>query len=282
MTCTSTGKISISDNEVVGSLKPISKRAAGSTPESRSYRDTKHDISVFNDMVKTCKTVQAVLAKSSYFLNQKFGHLTSREIYMRKIRDGKPELISKCQCSCGNDVTTPLSALVDGSLTNCGCRTPLPKKYANNTTVIQSDEPTRWTTTVDGIQWFGNRYMWFVTLFVNGICVLREYTSNTKEALRIRKEAEIKYYGYSPIERYENAMYFELEQFKRAYMAKCPPKVEGIYYNKIEKLWNAKLRKNGKFVYDKYFDTREQAVKARLAAERRYYGAPLMALEYYV
>jgi len=282
MTMTLKQKAVISDSDLAGSLKVIRTTGPFDNPKDRNYRDIGRDIKSFNTMARTSKTVASVLSHSREFLQRRFGHLTVQEIFIRQKKNEKPELIVKCSCSCGNDVQTPLRSVIDGSLIDCGCRTPLPKKYSSSITVAQSEEPTRWTTTVDGIQWFGNRYMWFVTLFVNGLCVFREYTADSKEALRLRKEAELKYYGYSDVARYENIMLFELEQFRKSYIAKRPPKVEGIYYNKTEKLWNARLRHDRRLVYNENFETREEAVKARLKAERRTYGSPLMAEQYYV
>lgn len=272
----------IPDQEVAGVLKPIRTSAPFTNVKDRNFRNINDDIQTFNEIAKNGKTVSDILAMSSVFLHRPFGYLKIQEIFIRRRPGEKPELIAKCGCSCGNDIFTPLRALADGNLINCGCRTPLPKQYARNIAVFQSESPTRWTTTVDGIQWFGNRYMWFVTLFVRGICVLREYTPDSREALRIRKEAELKYYGQSEVSRYESMMLYELEQFRLTYLAKRPPKVEGIYYNTGEKVWNARLWHDRNLVFDKTFKTREEAVKARLRAERKFYGAPIMAEQYYV
>ena len=275
-------KSTISDRELAGTLKQIRVFGPYSDPKDRNFRDIERDIEMFNIMAKTGKSVGSILSQSSVFLQRRFGNLLVQEVYIQKFQDKKPELIVKCRCKCRNGLTTPLRSVVDGNLIDCGCNTPIPKKYKNSITVFPSEEPTRWTTTVDGIQWYGNRYMWFITLFVRGECVFRKYTADSKEALRIRKEAELKYYGYSDIDKYESAMLFELEQFRRSYIAKRPPKVEGIYYNTTEKLWNTQLRHDRKLVYNKYFKTREEAVKARLIAERRFYGTPIMAEQYYV
>ena len=282
MTMTLTGRIIIPDSELTGTLKQIRSVGPHTAPEDRNYRDIEHDIKLFNNMVKTCNTVGSVLYQSSIFIQRRFGNLLALEVFVRKHLEKNLELIVKCCCKCGNDITAPLRSVIDGSLIDCGCRTPLPKKYKKHITIFPSEEPTRWTTTVDGIQWFGERYMWFVTLFVRGECVLRQYTASSKEALRIRKEAELKYYGYSDIDKYESVMLYELEQFRRAYIAKRPPKVEGIYYNATEKLWNARLRHDRKLVYNKSFETREEAVKARLGAERRFYEGGMMMRKSYL
>jgi hypothetical protein len=272
----------ILDEEIAASFKRIYGSANGITTENRSYRNIKKDVRQYNRIIKTCKTVSDLLVGTNCYSHQRFGFLAVNEVFLQKTKETRPELIAKCQCSCGNIVTAPLPALVDGSLIDCGCRAPLPPKYSARITVYQSETPIRWTTTVDGIQWLGNRYMWFVTLYDGSKCVLRKYTSKAEEALQLRKEAELKYFGRSDIRKYEEILLYELEQFRLAYIAKNPPKVEGIYYNKTEKLWNAKLRLHGEFVFDRSYKTREEAVGARLRAERQYFGEPLMAEEYYV
>lgn len=277
---TRTNKITIPDREVAGSLKAIRTQGPFAPPKDRNYRDIENDIAVFNEMARSGETVGGILSQSCFFLHRKFGYLETSEIFMRKRKGEKPELIAKAGCSCRNAVTAPLGALVDGSLTDCGCRTPLPQTYSDGITVFQSEAPTRWTTTVDGIQWFGNRYLWFVTLFVRSACVLREFEADTRTALRLRRDAERRYYGRSVIDRYEDAMLFELEQYRLAYIAKHPPRVEGIYL--IGNRWNTRLRHRNKLVFNKSFGMREEAVKARLGAERKYYGTPIMAEKYYV
>lgn len=275
---TRTEKITIPDSEICGKLAAIDVKSCFSGLET-GFREVERDIQRYNEIV-TEKTGSDILRKSNPFLQRRFANLLVCEVFLRSRPQEQLELLCKSRCKCGNLVVAPLKALVEGSLTNCGCKAPLPQtEYPKSICVYPSEQPTRWTTTVDGIQWLGRRYLWFVSLFVEGICVVQEYTEDTGKALQIRRDAEHRYYGHSNIDQYEDAMYMELEQLRRAYLARHPPKVEGIY--KLGNLWNARLRHQNKLVVNESFRARGAAVQARLQAEKKYLGAPIMAEKYY-
>lgn len=48
--------------------------------------------------------------------------------------------------------------------------------------------------------------------------------------------------------------------------------VRGVNYAKREKLWRARIRINKKEISLGYFELKEDAIKSRLEAEKRYFG----------
>jgi len=48
--------------------------------------------------------------------------------------------------------------------------------------------------------------------------------------------------------------------------------VIGVYYNKIDKVWEARLQKNKKMIFIERHETMEDAIVARLKAEKKYFG----------
>lgn len=276
------GKASpILNSEISGCIRPIEITEPFSLPNGTCYRDIEEDIRKFNAL-SLQTTVAGLLHESALFLFRQFGWLTIQEIYLSRNPGKTPELIAKSRCRCGNIVTAPLRMLIDGSLNDCGCTTPLPKQEANKIIVYQSERPIRWTTTVDGIQWFGSRYIWFVTLTVGQRCFVRKYADTAKEALEIRRDAERQYFGRSIIDQYYEIMLAELEELEQIYVRRHPPEVPGISWDKTEKRWIARLWYRGKWILNKSFKTRKEAAKARYEAEVRYLGESTMPERYYV
>lgn len=273
--------VPIKDAEIAGCIKPLSTAGPFLTPEGTCYRDIEADIQKYNSL-SLLTTVMDLLHESELFLHRQFGRLTIREIYLRRETGQPPQLMAKSRCSCGNTVISPLHLLIDGSLVDCGCSTPLPDGAENQIIVYQSEAPTRWTTTVDGIQWFGNRYVWFVSLTIGQECLLQKYADSAKEALDLRRDAERKYFGKSIIDQYYDLMLAELEDLERHYVRQHPPKVQGVSWNKADKRWIARLEYEHKWILNKSFKDRKSAVKARLEAEKKYFGKSLMPERYYV
>ena len=271
----------IQDTELTGCIRPISLAGPFFIPKGACYRDIELDIKAYNAL-SLQTTVSGLLRESDFFLNRQFGQLTVREIYLRRKANQTPALIAKSRCQCGNTVTAPLHLLIDGSLIDCGCMTPPPTECGEQIAVYQSESPTRWTTTVDGIQWLGSRYLWFVSLTIGQNCLLRKYAETAKEALEIRREAELKYFGRSIIDQYYDIMLAELEELERAYVKRHPPKIQGVFWDRLDKRWVAHMLYNYKWVLRKSFKDRASAVKARYEAEKRYYGESLMPKRYYV
>lgn len=272
----------IQDQELLGLLKPI-RNTGGREPcnEETAFRDAAADIRQFNEIVKE-STVHGLLSSTDQFLLRGFGALQITEIFLRRDPKGEVQLLAKCKCRCGNMITTPLRDVIKGSVTNCGCITPIPKPSLKNTTVYQSQSANNWSTTVDGIQWLGKRYTWFVTFLDNPQKQLHRYVDTAEEALALRRNAEIEYYGSSPIDQYFEVMLQELEGIERVYIKKHPPKIQGVFYRKETGRWVARLWNSGKLIINQSYDSREEAVQARYEAEVKAYGKALMPKRFYV
>lgn len=272
----------IQDEELLGLLKPI--RNAG-TPEpnqqERPSRDIAVDIRKFNEITKE-KTVQGLLSSTDQFLQRGFGTLQITEIYLQRDPKGEVRLLAKCKCRCGNYLTTPLREVIKGTVTNCGCMVPIPKPALKNTTVYQSQSPNNWSTTVDGIQWLGKRYTWFVTFLDNPKKQLHRYVDTAAEALALRRNAEVEYYGASQIDQYYEAMLRELEGIEQVYIKKHPPKVQGVFYRKETDRWVTRLWNNGKLIINQSYETRKEAMQARYEAEVKAYGRSVLPKRFYV
>ncbi|NDO37781.1 hypothetical protein [Anaerotruncus colihominis] len=275
------GKNALREEEVVGRLKPITSWGLSSDQNGVCFRNIEADIQKYNDLIGK-ESIGEILRKGNDFLQRQFGLLITQEIFLEKSPAKGIFLLAKSKCSCGNTLVSPLNLLVSGRLTDCGCRTPLPAKDAAAITVYPSETPTCWTTTVDGIQWLGPRYRWFVTFFDRNVCVLRKYTADTKEALKLRRDAERKYYGQSVIDQYSELMYLELEQMRRSYIASHPPKIEGVYWDKSVHRWNVRFwhKGRGEFVVNKFFKNRDDAITERFRIEKLYYGTTLIPERY--
>lgn len=273
----------ILDEEIQGLFKPISK-SRSSPMDLETYRfarDTKADIQAFNKAIRE-KTVYNLLSSTDQFLYRRFGALYLSEIFLSRSANGNIQLMAKCKCRCGNYLTVPLREVINGNVMSCGCITPIPKSVLKNTTVYQSQNANRWATTVDGIQWLGTRYIWFVSFLDDPRRPLMRYVETVEEALAIRRAAEVDYYGSSPIDQYYDIMLKELKQIENIYLQKHPPKVQGISYQKATGKWIARLSKDNKMLFNQSFPTREEAVQARYNAEVKTYGQSLMPKKYYV
>lgn len=272
----------IRDQELLGLLKPI--RNTGTMEpnnQERAFRNTAADIRQFNEITKE-STVQGLLSSTDQFLLRGFGALQITEIFLLRDSKGKVQLLAKCKCRCGNIITTPLRDVIKGAVTNCGCITPIPKSSLKNTTVYQSQNANNWSTTVDGIQWLGKRYTWFVTFLDNPQKQLNRYVDTAAEALTLRRNAEVEYYGASPIDQYYEVMLQELEEIERVYIKKHPPTVQGIFYRKETGRWTTRLWNGGKLIINQSYKTREEAVQARYEAEVKAYGKAMMPKRFYV
>ena len=265
----------IHEEEVVGHLAPIPAARPIPIRENSGFRDIASDIQTYNELTKQ-QSIPEILQMGNSFLRRQFGAIFLDELYLEKQPQKEILLKAKGHCRCGNTLVLPLHLLVDGSITDCGCQTPFPKEYEPMISVRPSEAPTRWTTTVDGIQWLGARYQWLVTLFVRNMCVVRKFTADTKEALIIRRDAERKYYGKSVVDQYYDLMYLELEQLRRSYIAEHPPKISGVSWDKTEGVWKARFTRQGRFIINKSFKSRKDAVAERLRIEKKYYGETLI------
>lgn len=272
----------ILDEEIQGLFKPIliSRSLKADSEVYKFARDTKADIQAFNQAIRE-KTVYGLLSSTDQFLHRGFGTLHLSEIFLSRSANGNIQLMTKCKCRCGNYLTVPLREVINGNVMSCGCITPIPKSVLKSTTVYQSQSVNNWSTTVDGIQWLGKRYTWFVSFLDNPKNPLMRYVETAEEALAIRRAAEVDYYGSSPIDQYYDLMLKELKQIERIYLQKHPPKVQGISYQKTTGKWVARLSNENKIVFNQSFPTREEAVQARYDAEIKTYGQPLMPKKYY-
>ena len=51
------------------------------------------------------------------------------------------------------------------------------------------------TSGITGVYWKKDRNKWGARIVVNGKCIYLGYFANKEDAIKIRKEAEIKYFG---------------------------------------------------------------------------------------
>ena len=56
---------------------------------------------------------------------------------------------------------------------------------------LRSDNSSGYT----GVYWYKSRSKWLVRITVNGKCINLGYYDDLEEAVKVRKEAEIKYFG---------------------------------------------------------------------------------------
>jgi len=60
----------------------------------------------------------------------------------------------------------------------------------------------------------------------------------------------------------------------RAVYSNCSSGVNGVYYEKRRKKWRAQIILKGKNYFLGYFNNKDDAIKARIDGERKYWGSP--------
>lgn len=187
---------------------------------------------------------------------------------------------SKCQCSCGNVVEVRNSALLDGNTKSCGClnREVQKQQHKENRYEIHGDVTIMYTQkgepfTIDTEDLARVKQMcWYMTgtrrihakrnislhRFVlnapKGATVDHisgDTTNNCKSNLRLCTTAE-------------NCR-------NRKQLENTTSGITGVYLSHNGK-WRARITYEGERIHLGYFDTKEQAEAARLAAEDKYFG----------
>lgn len=254
--------------------------------EAKKSRKPKRKSRVLNRDIEAYKKlsgmgVSGLLKNGRAFCGRKFNSITVIEVmWSHKEGETNGELIAKCRCNCGNILLVPLRLLLNGDLTDCGCRTPLRPEIKDLVRVHESESYTPWATTVEGIMWYGVRLMWAVSRNFGGRSAPMYMTDSAEDALQMRMKLEKENWGESLIEKYYAPMLKELQSIEHLYLKKHPPKIEGISY--IRGLWQVRLWVKGELVMTKYCRTRKEAVRLRYNAEKKFYGESLIPEKYYV
>ena len=204
----------------------------------------------------------------------KFGKLTVIE------RNGRigTYVMWKCQCDCGNIVNVRSSHLLSGHTTSCGCY----KKVVNK-------KPNEYDLSNDyGICFFNNGgffifdkedyekikdYTWCKK--DNGYVINSKMERLHRIIMNCPNDKVIDHINHNPLDNRKSNLRI-CSQMENSYNMPIPSNnksgCRGVGYDKSCKLWKAKIQYNRKLIYLGGFKTKEEAVRARKEAERKYYG----------
>ena len=231
------------------------------------------------------------LGRTIDLTGQKFGRLTVLEpAYTKEIgKDKKKRLYWKCQCDCGNIAYVMGQTLRNGTTNSCGClhkeQTGAPRTKFNtfeqfgdlikgyddkgNCFMIDAEDLERvkehywsldrkdyWHTQIweDGISHYQSLHRFLIGPPEDKVVdhIDRNKNNNSKKNLRICKQKE-------------NSRNVSLG-------SKNTSGFLGVSWNKNNNNWNAYIKLNGKRKHLGAFGLKEDAIKARLRAEKEMFG----------
>lgn len=196
-----------------------------------------------------------------------------------------------CQCSCGSDpVIVGQSRLKDKTTRSCGClhnevqKQNGKNRHKTNTYDLSGEYGVGWTSNTNQEFYFDledydkiKDYCWATCEPVKGYTRI-ETTINNKGinmAQLLTGEKDIDHIDRDPMNnRRSNLRKATRSQqgMNRKRQSNNTSGFIGVYWNKREKKWVAALKINGKQKPLGYFLNKDDAIKARLRAEKEYFG----------
>lgn len=200
-----------------------------------------------------------------------------------------------CECSCEehNKVIVTGRALKSGNTKSCGClfrevqmRTNKETKKKYNKYDLTGEYGIGWTTNTNREFYFDledydkiKNYAWRERISNNGkYHALITRDRETKTDLLMSNLLGYKYYDHkdrNPMnnrkENFRKATYSQNAQ-NRTIQANNTSGVTGVVYVKKEQKWRATIRLNNKRIHLGYFTNKNDAIKARLNGEVKYFG----------
>jgi hypothetical protein len=130
-------------------------------------------------------------------------------------RSSNKSFLYKCQCECGNIIYARLSHLKNGNIKSCGCLLKDNSKLLNSRSVYfegtnidhlkSINIPKNNTSGFKGVCYLKNRKKWQASLMIKGKTIHLGTFERIEDAIRARKNGEIKYYLPALFKYYESA-----------------------------------------------------------------------------
>lgn len=210
----------------------------------------------------------------------------SKLTVIRQVEDhiqpcGKHKDMWLCQCSCGSTPCIIRGDLIkDGSTLSCGCVwQEVKRRY--NVYDLSGEYGIGWTSNTNQEFYFDlddydkiKDYCWYeVQSTINQLCATIDY-----KVIRFHNFLGFKYYDHINRNELDNrksnlrpATFTENAQ-NRSLFKNNTSGITGVGWHKNTNNWRARITVNNKQICLGYFDNKEDAIKARLRAEQKYFG----------
>ncbi len=203
----------------------------------------------------------------------------------------KGEAMWLCECSCGK--STPWVAkgsnIRNGSILSCGCLRKERVSCANrkyNKYDLSNEYGIGWTTNTNEEFYFDigdydliKEYAWYkYTNPKTKYCSLRTRDRSTRKNILMTDLLGCKFYDHidrNPLNCRRNNLRNVTQQqnaTNRSRMSNNTSGFTGVCWDKRRQMWTANICKNYKRIRLGWFEDKEEAVKARLKAEKKYFG----------
>jgi hypothetical protein len=184
-----------------------------------------------------------------------------------------------CKCDCGNETILNGTTIVKGKTKSCGC---LKKAKPKCTYVMKNDYVLGCTEKgkeflididdlplIEKYNWIGLKSGYFKAYINNKNISMHNFIMPRKKGYVIDHINRCKNDNRKSNLRYAN--HFENAE-NRSISSNNTSGKTGVYYNKKSKKWVASIGLNGSRTYLGTYLTKDEAIKARINAENKYYG----------
>ena len=222
--------------------------------------------------------------------NTKYGDLTGRKFDKLTVRclDVRKSIMTRrphwiCDCECGGEKTVIAYSLINGDTSSCGCN------HSYNTYDLTSKEygigytrnGTRFLFDKEDYDKI-SKYKWtndrggYITAYVKDESGKKEYIRMHRFVMNVTDPNIIVdhiHHNHADNRKSELRIVTVKENnLNRKLSKNNSTGHSGIYYNPSCDKWRACIRINGKLLYLGSFPTKEEAIEAREAAEKKYFG----------
>lgn len=244
-----------------------------------------------------CSAIRFNRGKAKDIAGMTFGFLTALEPASK--RDRK-DVVWLCRCKCGKEVELPATRLLCGNTKSCGClqaeHLQRANKYIEHTSLRQSlkecVESTRSASGYTGV--IAKRGKWQARITYKGECYYLGVYSNIEDAIKARARGKelVKADAlglldfYTEIHKSEPVLPSK-DEVSKIDVPPLPKRINdrpgtaakrsdntsgytGVFFRKGK--WEARISHKGVLQSLGRFDTKEQAVAARKAAEKQLFG----------
>lgn len=230
--------------------------------------------------------------KYNNIVGTKYGRLTIIEELPQKIVNGNSYRMVRCQCECGNIVTTQFSSILSGVTKSCGCYARERASETSKLRKIQNkydleSESFGIGFTSKGEKFYFDKedydlikdYHWFLD-GKHGNYVVANYKETTVKFHRIvmkvtDSKIDIDHINHDTTDnRKENLRVVSRSQnnanigLRKHNTSGCT----GVAWHSTRKQWISRISYNNKCIFLGWFNDYEEAVKARKEAEEKYFG----------